>query len=487
MLKVNYDVAFQEALLLHLMKDSAFWGKHYLNVEADYFGPSYLSLVFDLFRLYFTQYDKLPSVTVAYQLVNHAVEQPEGYAYTVGPMELDALGTFLERYALEQLTPEDTQFYESNVAGFVAAVKWQRAQMQGLSTQELLQTAAEINEGLKSVNSGTFTLGWANESVAEEESACGERFGLGVPLIDSGVAGGIMRKQAGLIVAGTGVGKTTSMTGAMASNAVLKRGGLYITLEMTAARIRERYHGILAGIPATLFKKPKSQWPEAYRKRLELVTDPAFGLARYGVICDMSGTENGVFDIEQAIIQWKEMVYKAKGDPDEDCCTVYIDWLDRISDKGLAGTKLNKTSSEERLWFHVTEKLYQFANKHNLGVWVSTQAKPEAKGKERINLKDVAWGGSKAHLMDLAVGFCVVNTEEPVRSATSTISETPVGGMEKECSRLLNCCYMKTRDTSNTDSFVTVYQDPTLKLWDSKRDAQTKAQLIKNNYKIGLQ
>lgn len=295
-----------------------------------------------------------------------------------------------------------------------------------------------------------------------------------------------MRKQMGLVVAGTGVGKSNLKINMMANATWKKVGTLYITLELTASRINERYQAMLAGIPASLFKLPESMWPLCYRKRYAVITNPRFKLRPYATTADMADGDYTVNDIESAIQVWKDNAYNDGLDPDQDCVTVLVDWLDRISPEGLG--KVNRNSSEERVYHHIMEKMYQLTNKHNINMWTSTQAKPEAKGKEFLRFTDIAWGASKLHLVDAGIGLCPKNADDKLLDkVTEMTGENEDTLKAPECSRILNASFMKSRDTSVTDTYVAVYQGPTLKFWDNQGDAMRMADAIKANPYVGLE
>lgn len=494
-----YDVGFQCHLLTCMLKSPELWRKASENLRVSDFGPSYLQFVYEVARAYVVRYGSLPSVNTLYVVLENAMNNGDADVKTmVSPMEHAPMATFLERYAAFQLTDADTKFCIENLGGFWAAVRWAAEALNGGTAADKLRKAAELSAAMGSVSKSTFKMMNGLDEVPEEESSAGQRYGFGIPTVDAVSGGGIQRKQAQLIIAGTGVGKTTSMTGCMAANTMMGTASLYVTLEMSGPRIMERYHGILGGIPANLFKKKKEYWPDCYKRRFYAMVKPSFKLNPYVTIADMSSQPHCMADIEQAIVLWKEGMCKKGFDADEVCANVYIDWLDRLDPKGLPG--LRKDSTEERMYFHFTENIYHLANKHNLCLSAATQAKPEAKGKERLTIKDVAWGGSKMHLMDLGIGFAPVAVDEGADTGKLGITKTKGKGKGKDeevvdnnsgydvihkgmadCDRDLNACFLKTRDFSAVDTFVTVYQDPTLRLWSSRTQALRRKDAIERD------
>jgi hypothetical protein len=497
-----YDVGFQCHLLTCMLRNPDLWRKASESLRVSDFGPNYLQFVYEVARNYVERYGELPSSQTFFLVLENTMNNGDpNINTTVSPMEHMALGTFLDRYGAYTPEEADVQFCMKSLPEFWSAVRWAGVALEGGSSYDKLQAAKKIAAGMGSVGERTFKMVNGLDEIPEEECSTGKRYGLGIMSVDAAVAGGIMRKQMMLIGAGTGVGKTTGMTACTAANTMIGAASLYITLEMTASRIGERYHGILGGIPANLFKKPRSQWPDCYKKRIAAMLTPGFKLKPFMTICDMSAMPHCVADVDEAIKHWKDDVTDQGLNADEVCTTVYVDWLDRMDPKGLM--KVKKDTSEERMSFHICEGLYQLANKHDLCITAATQVKPEAKGKEVITAKDIAWGFSKLHLMDLGIGLAPIippADAEPtglgVRSTKAKSKAGPVLGEVTgydeiprglpECDRDLNVCFLKTRDTAAVDTFVKVYQDPTLRMWSSKNEALKRKEAIENDPYDGI-
>jgi len=516
----TYDVSFQNHLLMCMLKNDDLWHKAYDNLRVSDFGPSYLQFVYEVGREHFKKYSVLPTPDVLMIVLETAMEGKDPSVKTlVSFTEHYALATFLDRVLTYTPTEGDIKYLLDNMSKFWAGSRWNNVCVSDASSYEKLQAAAQLNSQMASVEKDTFTIVRGLAPVPEELKASGPRWGLGIPGVDIGLGGGLQRKQIGLIVAGTGVGKTTAMTGAMAGMTSLGAASFYVTLEMSAPRIQERYHGILGGIPANLFKQDLYQWPECYQKRYKVLTDPNFKLEPYGTICDMSRCQHGLPDIDKAISMWKDGMTKAGFNADQVCTSVYIDWLDRLSSKGITST--SKDMSEERLYFHLCEGIQHLASKHDVQIWGATQAKPEAKGKEMLTIKDTAWGYSKTHLMDAVGG--ITPLLPPSESGEKLQISRPVGRPKKnpappqqasaggsegggassvendmeleakalkampECNRYMNFCFLKTRDTASVDTAEKMYQDPTLKLWPSQAAATRCRDAIEANPYYGLE
>ena len=479
-----YTVEFQISLLMCLLRDHAFWNRASVSLRITDFGSPALRLVFDTAQTHAARFGALPAPETLVLLVDAALKAPDTSVF-VPPDECPLLAHVLHRYLSYSASATETAFYESHLPGYLATMRWNNALQAGSGAPDLLSQAAQLKEELTRVHTGRFKMVKACAPVPEEKRSSGRRYGLGIPVIDSKLAGGLMRQQLGLICAGSGVGKSNLGIGAMAHLTWCKVGCLYITLELTSERINERYQAMLGGIPASWFKKTPDKWPSCYRKRWQAITSDGFKLNPYATVMDMAAGDATIADIDSMINVWKESVTKQDLDADEVCTVVIVDWLDRMSGEGIA--KINRNSSEERIWVHIIEKLDQLTKKHNIQLWTSTQAKPEAKGKEFLTSKDIAWGGSKINLMDAAVGLCPKNVDDGVfdaKTGTMGLNDDVVDA--PECSRLLNASFMKSRDTGAVDTFVTAYQGPSLRLWNTKEEAMRLQDAIERDPYYGI-
>lgn len=482
-----YTTDFQVTLLLCLLKDKQFWDKVSVSLRLEDFGPMCLRFMYELAILHNQKYGALPAVETMFLLVDSGLKSPIPEVTTfVPPAEAELLVTVLGRYRTYVPTEPETRFYADHLSPYIAVMRWNAACEAGMGTSDMLSKATEIKEEIARINTGRFKFSRSSAPVPKEQSSSGTRYGIGISNVDGRIAGGLMRKQAGLICAGTGVGKSNLGINLMANLTWKKSATLYVTLELTDSRINERYQAMLAGIPASLFKKDIREWPECYQRRYRAICSDRFKLRHYGTTVDFTDGDYGVDHIDSAIKIWKEDSYKNGLNPDVECVAVVIDWLDRVSSEGLG--KVNRNSSEERIYFHITEKLYQMANKHNIMIWTATQAKTEAKTKEFITSKDIAWGASKLHLMDVGVGMCPKNSDEKlVNTDTGLFAENEDAPGAVECSRMLNVSFLKSRDTTATDSFVPVYQGPTLKFWSRQADAVRHKDAIEADPYYGLE
>ena len=101
-----------------------------------------------------------------------------------------------------------------------------------------------------------------------------ERIPFDLEMLNTITRGGLPRKSLNIILAGTGVGKTLAMCHMAASNLVLGKNVLYITMEMAEEKIAERIDANLLNVAVDeLTQLPK----DSYEKKVERVRNKTVG------------------------------------------------------------------------------------------------------------------------------------------------------------------------------------------------------------------
>ena len=503
-----YDIEFQKRLLTSIIKDPDIWESVYRHLEVWDFGVSYLQLVFDLAKSYYEEFSGLPSIGTLSMLVGQVVDGNNDItSVRTHSLDYTGLAEFLEEYGSVVVEESDRKYFKEIVPNFITTVRYYKIQSTGLSPHEKLEAFEDLKNQAAAAKASRFVFVPAMSEVKEDAGAAGGRFLLGVRSVDPRVGNGIGRGEGCLFVAPTGVGKTNSMLGSMSVVSRMGEHALFIALEMSTPRLQERYHGILGGIPANYFKIPKNKWPSTYIRRLNYLMSPACDDVRSrGTILNLSGESRGYNDIHEAIKMWKQMVYDEEGlDPDKVCTTVYIDWLKRMTTDGI---RVSRDAKTHDVYGQICGKLNDIWLEENVRMFINTQATGASKGKELLTTFDIAEGKDFANQMDLVIGLApslagsdpsggglTIKTssmdpynyedDDDLDSDFKIYSETDISRLS-ECDRTLNVCFMKTRDSSEVDNFVPVYQDATLRLWSNKAEAFKRKRLIEQNPERGL-
>ncbi len=163
-----------------------------------------------------------------------------------------------------------------------------------------------------------------------------ERIPFDLEMLNTITRGGLPRKSLNIILAGTGVGKTLAMCHMAASNLVLGKNVLYITMEMAEEKIAERIDANLLNVAVDeLAQLPK----DSYEKKVERVRNKTVGKL---IIKEFPTASAHVGHLRHLL---NELQLKRSFVPD----IIYIDYLNIcLSARIKAGANVNSYTLKNR-------------------------------------------------------------------------------------------------------------------------------------------
>ena len=184
-----------------------------------------------------------------------------------------------------------------------------------------------------------------------------ERIPFDLEMLNTITRGGLPRKSLNIILAGTGVGKTLAMCHMAASNLVLGKNVLYITMEMAEEKIAERIDANLLNVAVDeLAQLPKN----SYEKKVERVRNKTVGKQ---IIKEFPTASAHVGHLRHLL---NELQLKRSFVPD----IIYIDYLNIcLSARIKAGANVNSYTYVKA----IAEELRGLAVEKNLPIVSPTQ------------------------------------------------------------------------------------------------------------------
>jgi replicative DNA helicase len=184
-----------------------------------------------------------------------------------------------------------------------------------------------------------------------------ERIPFDLEMLNTITRGGLPRKSLNIILAGTGVGKTLAMCHMAASNLVLGKNVLYITMEMAEEKIAERIDANLLNVAVDeLAQLPK----DSYEKKVERVRNKTVGKL---IIKEFPTASAHVGHLRHLL---NELQLKRSFVPD----IIYIDYLNIcLSARIKAGANVNSYTYVKA----IAEELRGLAVEKNLPIVSATQ------------------------------------------------------------------------------------------------------------------
>ena len=230
-----------------------------------------------------------------------------------------------------------------------------------------------------------------DESFAEIEALRSlERLATGVPELDAELEGGLQRAGLGVVIGGSGDGKSVFMTHVSANT--LRNGGFVAcaTLELPPALQLARVKSAVTGIPTNaLIQDPAAS--AAAKKQLATMAQRGW-LGRY-VVQEFTPHMATVEDVKAWVATVEERAGKAVD-------LLVVDYADKMV--GPRSTQ-TKESSEYTTGRVVFEALRIYAAQRKLFCWTGSQASRRKDKKKLLDLDDVADSMHKVRVADLVI------------------------------------------------------------------------------------
>jgi len=477
MISLQYDRTFQINFLAALLADDKFMAEASRNIHLTDFDLPACRLIFEIAREQLRISGSVPGTNIIMAEV-HRVSYGRAVEYetSLQPEEYESVGYTLERLSYIQYTQNEVDYYKRVMYGFLSFMRMLRAQETSSgSAAEQIAAIVAIDRDLQHLTGGGIHVGSAMDAVEEEDPNV-VRIGTGLRAVDMLTNFGLKRGEQGILMACTGIGKTTGFINFAFNVGLRGTNSLVITCENPAELIRGRSQAIAAHIPANKFTRPHSEWTECERARLACLTDPSYPLTNRMSIVDYSRKTPTMSDIERAILAWKSQRIEHDNETEDSCAIVYVDWLEKIDSKGVPG--VDKNSNDSTRLERISEALAALGRKHNVITWTAAQGKPDAREREVLRLQDTAHAKSIHNPSELSLGLAkkAVDPQQQARDILTRDSASSAS-MPVSTGREMNFTLMKTRNSDATDRVVPLFQGDTLRFWDSKKDAE-KANLL---------
>jgi len=176
-------------------------------IEPKYFDNQYFKLIMQILKEYYQKYEHTPSYNTLEQLIKSEVASPMAQKMTLDMMEQvkEAPGegeTFVQEKALKFCKQQELQKVMTKAQKIIDKGDFESYD----HLEEMVRDALQVGE----VDTGTAEVFANLEEVLEEDFR--HPIPMGIPGIDNLLKGGIAKGELGVILAPTGVGKSTFLT-----------------------------------------------------------------------------------------------------------------------------------------------------------------------------------------------------------------------------------------------------------------------------------
>ena len=483
---LQYSADFQIRLLACLLNDAEFLRDAVAVIRPTDFSISSCALVWEVCQKFHMSHQARPPNEILYELVSTGVSTTGMYFSSVSESEYTMLNYVMQSVYTWAPDSVTVQYYRAELPKYLQYSRIANLQATtGGSTAALVEGITKVTEELRSVSSTDIKFTPAMAAIPEPEEGK-LRLGTGLNIIDRYINGGLEVGQTGMIVACTGVGKTTGMINFAVNCTLRKRRGLFITLELPGDKIAERYQSMLMHMDASLFQQPRSSWSVRDLDRIKAFQTPDFPFYRNIDIFDASIKATNVAMIESTIRAWQDQQLRLPGVRDDDCMVVFLDWLEKIDDTGVRGVTRNTNDATK--YKLILEAIGEVARRNKVIIWTATQATRSAIGREILRLDHTAHSVHAHDPLDFSFGLAPVpRPGESLGTGEVDIIEYNdddmadgkfVGENMAPCDRHLTASLFKTRYSQAVGKVCRFYQGRTLRFWDRDTMAARTDRLV---------
>lgn len=472
-----YTRDFQINLLAHMARDAKLLATcRPILKPADLELPA-CQLLYEVLVRYHVAYATIPpNAQILQLLVQQALENTDqAYRTVLAPEDMELLFYCLDVTA--KLTALNSQFFQDELKGYLTHVRVKQAVeghvAGGANPNNLIADVKQIDQDVRKV-SGSIVLDNMDtnpEPILDVSQV--QRFPTTLSRLNMKLSGGIEREKLALIVACPGVGKTTCLINFCHSSIQCGTHSLFITLEMSAKRIKHRFQSIAGNIDAKWFKRPIPEWPKRMQYRYAQMLNPTSKFYGYNSIVDLSKEQHPVAAVEDAIRIWRDSLL-SRGVQESELGPVYLDWLDMLDPRSVA---LTKDTKDHDLLSRLCYEIIHIVHRQKTTIWTATQGTREAVGHEKMTQKHVAAAFHKVDALDFAIGLAPKSIEDETDPDAGMIVDTKVDTENLPVfSRGMVCSVLKNRD--DPMGFFDFFQGPTLKFWDNEAASIAAMQML---------
>lgn len=479
------DAAMQTKLLCALAADPDFLEQNAAKLRLADFPSASVRLVFEVLRAHWQRYGNLPDTRIFPDEVGNALrgigpDGQESISTSVPESSIQALAKCIgEVYgALRNPSAEQTAYWRDQLKEYLFTVRLAAMPGHEMSASEQVSEAAKIKEEVESITGGERRgqATSARKRVVRRKAAVPKKYGTGVWPIDIRMNMGMSLGEVGVILAGTGTGKSNMLINIAVNAALRGQRVLFMTLELSDEIILRRLHAMMGNFKMSTMDTPEEDWPARELARYDYMLSDRFPNIDFVTVnSEYVSKSPNCDDLDREVANWRQDMRKA-GVPDEDAPIVCIDYIRQIDPGKLVNGNIDNTNTKLG---KIMQAIKHMAMKHNCVIWTAQQVTRAANRKEHIRKDDIADSIAIANHCDVILGFVPVASQTQVAPVTEE-SEEDTADQHSDKERLMNVDFVKLRNSGETGSFCTVFQGKSLKLWTNEQYARVVENMAAN-------
>lgn len=399
---------FQLKLFWQILTEPEFAEKIINNLNVDYFDDLNYKKLFLTITQYYEEYGHIPNINN--KSIYHAIKKFN----SSNSIEEEIITEIIKQIVywnesvLNQKTPYDGDIIQKETFVFIKQQEYRKISEQILRkvrTGEIKSKKVihEIEEEFSKINRIGDEENYGVVLTENIKSAFDKDFRqtipTGIKVIDELTAGGLGKGEIGLILAASGVGKSTILT--KIANSALEDGKnvLQIIFEDTEDEIRRKHFTIWSKIPL-------SELSERKEEAEKIITEKIKSIKNKLIIKKFDEDETTLIDIKN----WIESYQKKFGIKFDMVVLDYLDCLDSHK----------KTTDQNQAELAIVKMLISMASKMDIPIWSALQANRQGFNAELIDQTQM--GGSIKRAQKTHFLMSIAKTADQKRLGTANIS-----------------------------------------------------------------
>jgi len=369
-------------------------------IEPKYFDNQYFKLVMQIVKEYYQKYEHTPSYTTLEQLVKSEVGSPMAQKMTLdtveqikeAPIEGD---TFVQEKALKFCKQQELQKVMGKAQKIIDKGDFESYD----HLEEMVREALQVGE----VDTGTADVFSNLDEVLEEDFR--HPIPMGIPGIDNLLKGGIAKGELGVILAPTGVGKSTFLT--KISNHAFNLGYnvLQIFFEDNPKIIQRKHFTLWTEVAPDLLSMHKDKVMDKVKEIRETASNKLI----------LKKLPSDTMTMNQIKNQIRKMM--AEGNKIDLVALDYIDCI--VPDKNL-GDEWKSEGSVMRGFESMCHEL-------NLVGWTATQGNRSSISSEVVTTDQMGGSIKKAQVGHVIISVAKSLQQKEMNLATIAITKSRIG------------------------------------------------------------
>ncbi len=299
----------------------------------------------------------------------------------------------------------------------------------------------------------------------------------GIPHLDRALDGGLVRGNLGIIIAGTGVGKTNALLHFALASGYVNHGALVISLELDKDTMCRRSTAMAANVTAGALSRDPANMDKKDKAAVKRINAADYPFRQNLYIAEMTHKKPGLRDIRAQIMKWKAFMTES-GKDENFPLVVCIDWFEYIdmdTDIRRSSGMVNGAAVLES----VMRDLRRLAVEQNIVIWTAMQANRSAVNRSVIGLDSTASSYAVNTVSDLTLTVCKVvslSDESQTRCSWLPLEEE---SQQTDFTRM-NLSVGKCRTANITDDVLEILRASSLRFWESEDNAMEARECVLN-------